>query len=160
MSDIQYRRISHPEDQAFDQVKSLFSDMYIFMQEHGLLLSLAEHGQEKWIQTVKRTVQRFSTVQIASIGDQVIGFAHGALSMTPDYLVNKKIGVVTHIYVMPEYRKQDIAAKLLSGLEEWFDEQQVHSIELQVLAENTGAIEFWKQMGYKKELHQFRKLNQ
>jgi len=160
MSDIQYRRLSHPDDQAFDQVKSLFSDMYIFMQEHGLLLPLAEHGQEKWIQTVKRTVQRFCTVQIAIIGDQIIGFAHGALSMTPDYLGNKKVGVVTHIYVKPEYRKQDIAAKLLSELEEWFDEQQVHSIELQVLVENTRAIEFWKQMGYRKELLQFRKLNQ
>jgi len=160
MSDIQYRRLSHPEDQAFDQVKSLFSDMYSFMQANGLQLPLTEHGQDKWIQTVKRNVQRFSTVQIASKGDHVIGFAHGSLSMTPDYLGNKKVGVVTHIYVKPEYRKQDIAAILLSGLEEWFDEQQVHSIELQVLAENRGAIEFWKQMGYHNELLQFRKLNQ
>ncbi len=160
MSDIQYKRLIDPEDHAFEQVKSLFGDMYVFMLENGLLLPLAENGQEKWIQTVKRTVQRFSTVQIASIGDQVIGFAHGALSMTPDYLGNKKVGVVTHIYVKPEYRKQDIAANLLSGLEEWFDEQQVNSIELQVLVENTRAIEFWKQMGYHKELLQFRKLNQ
>lgn len=160
MSDIQYKRLSHPEDQAFDQVTSLFSDMYNFMQENGLQLALAEHGQEKWIQTVKRTVQRFSTVQIASKGELVIGFAHGSLSMTPDYLGNRKVGVVTHIYVKPEYRKQDIAASLLSGLEEWFDEQQVHSIELQVLAENVGAIEFWKRMGYFKELLQFRKLKQ
>jgi len=159
MSEIQYKQIDNPDDKVIEQVSVLFSDMYDYMQQNGLVISLEADGAGKWINSVKRTLNRFSTLQIAQIENEVIGFAHGALSMTPDFLGNKKVGVVTHIFVKPAHRKQNIAAQLLSGLEKWFELQQVHSIELQVLAGNAGAIEFWQQMGYENELFQFRKMN-
>ncbi len=158
MNKIHYKQIQDPEDQDLKQVALLFAEMYTYMQEYGLMLQLEKDGVDKWMLSLKRTLKRFTTVEVAFHGSDMIAFAHGALSMAPDYLGNKKIGVVTHIYVRPEYRKQKIAKALLEKLEHWFIEQQVHSIELQALSENTTAIDFWKEMGYANELIQFRKM--
>jgi GNAT superfamily N-acetyltransferase len=159
MTDIRYAPVEDHEDKALEQVKRLFSDMYSHMDEHGLMLELDPDGAEKWMLSLKRTLGRFAVLQLACKGEQVIGFAHGSISLTPDYLGNKKIGVVTHIYVMPDYRSKKVATRLLDGLEDWFRDQQVHSIELQVLSQNLEAMNFWRKMGYKSELFQFRKLN-
>ena len=42
-------------------------------------------------------------------------------------------------------------------LEKWFLEKKVHSIEAQVLIENTHSIQGMKKMGYQPELFQARK---
>jgi ribosomal protein S18 acetylase RimI-like enzyme len=159
MSDIIYRQIDDASDPAVGQVKNLFKEMYAYMQDQGLMLELDHEGPEKWIGSVKRTLKRFATLQVAFHDDEAIGFAHGSLGMTPDYLGSRKIGVVTHIYVKPAYRSRKIATKLLEGLEHWFGGQQVHSIELQVLSQNLEAMNFWRKMGYTSELFQFRKIN-
>jgi GNAT superfamily N-acetyltransferase len=159
MTEIRYRHIEDPEDKALEQVKQLFSDMYSNMREHGLILELAPGGAEKWIVSLKRTLKRFAVLQVAYKDEEIIGFAHGALSLTPDYLGNKKIGVVTHIFVKPDYRSKKVATRLLDGLEDWFMDQKVHSIELQVLSQNLEAMNFWRKMGYRSELFQFRKVN-
>lgn len=159
MSDIVYRKIDDASDPVMGQVENLFKEMYAYMQDHGLMLELDKDGPEKWIGSVKRTLKRFATLQVAYHDDEAIGFAHGALGMAPDYLGSKKIGVVTHIYVKPAYRSRKIATGLLEGLEQWFRDQQVHSIELQVLSRNLEAMNFWRKMGYTSELFQFRKIN-
>jgi GNAT superfamily N-acetyltransferase len=159
MTEIKYRHIEDPEDMALDQVRQLFSEMYSHMREHGLMLELDAGGAEKWIASLKRTLKRFAVLQVAGNGEEIIGFAHGSLSLTPDYLGSKKIGVVTHIYVIPEYRSKKVATRLLDGLEDWFRGQKVHSIELQVLTQNLEALNFWRKMGYKSELFQFRKIS-
>ena len=160
MDNIQLRQIDSSDDRTLNHVASLFSEMYQYMEEHGLMINLTDDGPDKWINSLKRTLNRFSILVVAEDGGQPVGFAVGALSVTPDYLGNRKVGVVTHIFVRPEFREQKIATELLSKLEQWFKEKKVHSIELQVLAENDDAIDFWKRMGYENELYQFRKLNQ
>ena len=159
MTEIEYRRIEEPEDRVLEQVKQLFNDMYSQMHDHGLMLDLDPDGADKWIISLKRTLGRFAVLQIACQGEEVIGFAHGSLSLAPDYLGSKKIGVVTHIYVKPDYRSRKVATGLLDGLENWFKNQKVHSVELQVLSQNLEAMNFWRKMGYKSELFQFRKIN-
>ena len=159
MDNIQFRQIDSSEIRTLNQVASLFSEMYKYMEDLGLMINLADDGTEKWINSLKKTLNRFSILVVAEDEGQTVGFAVGALSVTPDYLGNRKVGVVTHIFVRPKFREQKIATELLGKLEEWFEERKVHSIELQVLAENDDAIDFWKRMGYENELYQFRKLN-
>ena len=154
---VQIREVLAKDDPAFEKVEVLFSDMYDYMSGTGLNIDLAEEGAASWLKGVVQGLGRFGTLHIASIHDKLIGFAHGSIRLTPDYLGSRKVGVITHIYVDGEYQGKGVGEKLVRALEEWFRDKQVHSVELQVLASNKAGIAFWEKLGYPLELYQHRK---
>ena len=154
---MQIREILAKDDPAFEKLESLFSDMYIYMSGSGLNIDLAEDGAATWLKGVVQGLGRFGTLQVAGIQEKIIGFAHGSIRLTPDYLGSKKVGVITHIYVDREHRGEGVGEKLVKELEKWFKTKEVHSVELQVLAGNKTGIAFWEKLGYPLELNQHRK---
>ena len=132
--------------------------MYDDMLGHGLMLTLAGDGPQKWLDSVKKSLGRFGVLYISVSEKEISGFAHGSLRLTPDFLGNKKVGVVTHVFVKDVERREGAGKALVSSLEKWFADQQVHSVELQVLSDNLPALDFWKKLGYQTELQQYRKL--
>ena len=158
MAEIKYKLLVDAEDPILGQVKSLFSEMYEGMLDQGLLLPLAVDGPDIWIEGIIPTLGRFGILALAIKGDKLIGFAHGTLKFLPDYLGGHKTGVVTHIFVKPEFRQGNVGQELLDMLEEWLKEKGVHSIEIQVI-EGNDARRFWEKSGYSLELHQYRKFS-
>jgi ribosomal protein S18 acetylase RimI-like enzyme len=77
-----------------------------------------------------------------------VGFAAGNIRLLPNYLGNKKVGYISHVFVTDNYKKQKIGNKLLAELENYFAEKTVKIIELEVLIENNSARKFWEKMGY------------
>ena len=154
------KEITDSQDAALDMVEGLFFDMYEYMKQHGLMLGLADDGQHRWIEAVKKTLGRFAVLLICTVDDEIIGFAHGSIRLSPDYLGNCKIGVITHIHLLNKFRGQGAGIALVRSLEKWFTDQEVHSVELQVLSENHPAIGFWKKLGYHNELLQCRKMKE
>jgi GNAT superfamily N-acetyltransferase len=138
-------------------VAELFTRMYAHMDEMGLTLPLAEGGTAQWLKTAKNTSGKFGIVVLARDGEKSIGFAHGMLKFLPDYLGGHPVGTITHIFVDEDARREGIGRDLVNKLEEWFRVNKVHSIELQVITGNPTAREFWKDLGYKEELLQYRK---
>ena len=157
---INIREITDRDDPAMKSVEKLFIEMYDFMKQHGLILDLATDGSHKWIETVKKSLGRFGVLFICTLNEEDIGFAHGSIRLTPDYLGNRKTGVITHIHLVDKFRGQGAGIALVKSLEQWFSDQKVHSVELQVLSENHPAIGFWKKLGYQNELVQYRKLRE
>ncbi len=155
---ISIRELQDKNDPAFTEVGSLFQSMYAFMQKNGLQLTLAEDGSEKWLKGIKQSLGRFGVIFISSEGDTITGFAHGSIRLAPDYLGNRKLGAITHVFVNAEAREKGSGRALVHALENWFKEKEVHSIELQVLSANKNAIEFWNKLGYPAELIQNRKM--
>lgn len=151
------RELSDRNDPAWEEVEKLFKEMYQFMTDHGLQLPLSENGPAQWIGSVKKGLGRFGIVFVCVDEGEITGFSHGSIRLSPDYLGNKKMGVITHVHVKDEHRKKRSGAALVKALEEWFAKQQVHSIELQVLSANNSAISFWEKLGYNQELYQYRK---
>lgn len=150
--------IKLPDDPAWEEVGALFEEMYHYMSGHGIIISLATDGQEKWLASAQTTAGRFSILLTAYHENRMIGFAQGALKFLPDYLEGNPVGVITHIFVMEGFRETGVGKALLERLEEWFREKKVASIELQVLAGNPAGIKFWEKTGYSKELFQYRKV--
>jgi len=157
MNDIEIIALTDKNDPRFEEVIVLFRQMYKFMDQHGLLMPLADDGENKWIRAVKNTLDKFCTLIIVVHDDKVVGFAHGALRFSPDYLGTLKTGIVTHIFIAPEFRSQDLGSQMLKRLQDWFQQKEAHSIELQVVADNKEAMRFWEKAGYKLELKQYRK---
>lgn len=158
MSDVEIIAFN-PQDQSHvDAVKILFRQYYSYFHTLGIKLRLAEDGEERWMAATLQSVNRMSVLPLALAGGQIVGFAQGALKLLPDYLGAHKAGVVQHVYVQEEYQRKGVAKALVSALEQWFSEKQVQSVELQVIAHNDKALQFWQKMGYEPELQQFRKL--
>ncbi len=158
MNKVEIIELKSADSNEFDAVKELFTQMYGYMDNHGLMLDLAEDGPEKWISSVKNMLGRFAVVPIAQVDGQIVGFAHGALRFTSDYLGSRLVGIVTHIYVMQEFRGSGAGKALADYLESWFVTKKVHSVELQVIHGNQSAIGFWEKLGYSRELIQYRKI--
>jgi GNAT superfamily N-acetyltransferase len=158
MKDFEIIMLNDPADLEFANIKILFRKMYNNMEEHGLMLDLAENGPDKWAGSVRNMLGKFAALPVARSEGRTIGFAHGALRFTTDYLGSRLVGVVTHIYVEPDYRNSGAGKALVESLEGWFTSKKVHSVELQVITGNVEAMNFWERLGYSRELVQFRKI--
>ena len=157
MSDIKIIEITKGS-QIMDQVEDLFADLYDYMEDTGLQMPLVDGGEKKWRNSIEKLVGgRFGILLGAISNEKLIGFSHGAIRYSADYLGGLMVGYITHLFVMPEFRSSRIGYKLLSDVEDWFDSKGVHSYELQVLCDNSLGIRFWEKMGYKRELLQMRK---
>lgn len=158
MSDIKIIDVNK-NDPYLDAVIPLFVKLYQHMEDTGMLLSLAEKGEEKWRISLDNMVGgRFGILKVALLNNTIIGFIHGVVRYTPDYLGGLKVGYLTHIFVDHEFREKNVGRRLVEELENWFKTKNVHSYELQVLYHNNLGINFWESVGYKKELLQMRKL--
>ncbi len=157
MDDLQIRNIDQLPPELEKELAILFIEMYIEMRDSGLMLDLADDGVVKWLKSLKNTLDRFTKLYMVFYDSIPVGFASGSLAITNDYIGSKKIGIINHVFVLKEHRGGQLARQMVNRLEEWFKAMKVHSIELQVLFNNTGAIEFWEKMNYSTELLQMRK---
>jgi len=143
-----------PDDnqETFDEIARLFKDMYAFMAEKGLHISLATNGENLWLNSIKKTLNKLNVIYYAVIDNQIVGFSAGNIRLMPAFLGSKKIGFISHVYVTPETREKGTGINLASSLEAWFHNQHVDGIELEVLHLNEGAVKFWQKMGYTHDL--------
>ena len=157
MGKLDYIRLEQPDDPDWNVVGELFTLMYGRMGEMGLMLPLSESGTEKWLKTTRNTSGKYGLVVLAKDEGKAVGFAHGLIKFLPDYLGGFAVGSITHVYVDDDARRLGIGKALVNILEDWFRMKKVHSIELQVISGNPTAKKFWKNLGYKEELLQYRK---
>ena len=158
MREYKVRMVNDCDDPILHQLPLLFDAMYDEFIQMGIILNPVQDAADRWINALRNTLGRFGALLIAVEKDDLVGFAHGALSMAPDYLDAGKIGVITHIFVTKEARGKGLAIKMVKELENWFRDKGVHSVELQVLSGNYTGITFWEKSGYSGELIQYRKL--
>lgn len=145
------------KEEQWKEIGLMFNEMYDYMGSHGLLIGLSPEGAADWLGSVRKTAGRFSCLLFASVNGQPAGFAFGALKYLPDYLGGDLTGVVTHVFVRDAFRSEGIGRLLMAKLEEWFLARNAVSVELQVVAENRKAMEFYEELGYLHELNQYRK---
>jgi len=81
--------------------------------------------------------------------DKPVGVAHGALRHEYVYGANDKLkGYLEAIYVLPEYRKNKIAAGLVRILERWASRLGCLEMASDCLLDNTDSYNFHLRIGY------------
>jgi len=81
---------------------------------------------------------------------QIIGF--GLASIKKELMYDTIYGQIDEIYVLPAYRRQKIAKRLVDDLVNWFNEKHDTSVvNVYVDLENELALEFWEGVGLERE---------
>jgi len=83
---------------------------------------------------------------IAETDGKIAGFAHILESKTEPYesIVQSSYATCVDLYTSPEYRKRGVGASLVDAMKEWAISRNLKYIQLNVLAENENAINFYK----------------
>lgn len=62
--------------------------------------------------------------------------------------VQHRFGYIADLWVEEAYRKQGVAPHLLEKAYEWFKEQGVSRVQIEVDVENQSGLKFWEQAGF------------
>lgn len=121
-------------------------------------LSIGMHFQaddtsvEAWIASFSRTLGRFSFLWVAEQEGEVSAFLLGRLKRTPAYLGGVMVGEISDLYVSDKLRGQGIGKQLVTTATHHLKSQNVHSIEVQIMAQNKSGLAFWNSLGFQNDV--------
>ncbi|WP_226006218.1 GNAT family N-acetyltransferase [Natrinema salinisoli] len=101
-------------------------------------------------ETMRETLAAYQVndgLLVARAGETIVGFAsvtveHGSLELDTDR------GLLSNIYVKPDYRDRGIGTALLEAAEESLARRGVDVMLLEVMADNESARRFYRREGY------------
>jgi ribosomal protein S18 acetylase RimI-like enzyme len=87
---------------------------------------------------------------VAEVSGSAVGFVHGIVRDTPaiPILVPRRYAIVDSIGVKSDFRGSGIGRMLVQRIHAWAIAKGASAIELNVHAFNTGAVSFYRKLGY------------
>lgn len=89
--------------------------------------------------------------------ERLVGVVQATLWEESGMVKGVKTVCLDNIYVLPEYRRRGIAAKLFAKVESWAKEQGAIRLDLHAWDFNKGAIALYKTMGMAPQRYVFEK---
>ena len=139
------------------RVAVLWAALDRFHREIGLGFPESDDPAQAWVDSFSRTLGRFSFLWLAEREGQPVAFVLARLKRAPSYLGGAMVGEISDLYVSEDARGAGLAARLVELAEAQLRKNGVHSIEVQILAQNDGGRAFWHKQGYADDLIQVRK---
>ena len=95
---------------------------------------------------------------VAADNYNVVGFIHVREMQTPPYgsIIEHRYAEVVDLIVTAQYRRQGIGSSLMDAVKEWSRTRYLDYIELFVLAEASGEIQFYEHEDFKTVSHTMR----
>lgn len=135
----------------FPILMEFYTKLNQFFYQVGYRLPHPENVGEVWLDSFRRTLGRFSRVDIAEIDGRVVGFMLCRIKRVPAYMGGVLVGELSDMWIEPEARRLGIGDKLSRLALNWLREQGVHSVEIQVLRDNEASWKLYERMGFKLE---------
>ena len=118
-------------------------------------LIVNKHGfSSVYVEFLLERIEREDGVMyVAEIENKVVGIVSCVIKHYEKQEVlgrssSSPYGYVTDLFVMPEFRNRDLGAKLMMATEEYFRGKGCDFTTVGMLAQNTGAYDFYKKIGY------------
>lgn len=87
-------------------------------------------------------------VLLALHEQQIIGCGYGKIvESTPKY-TEALHGYIGFMFVLPNYRGQNVGGQIIEQLKLWFVSQQIKEVILEVYEQNPNAIKAYKKVGF------------
>jgi ribosomal protein S18 acetylase RimI-like enzyme len=119
-----------------------------------------DHVGQAWLESFQRTLGRFSVLYVAEMKGQMAGFTLGRIKRVPPHRGGVLVGEISDIWVDPQARRFGVGEHLTQLAVDWLMEQNVHSVEAQVLDGNNPSWYLFDKLGFQAELRQVRLLNE
>ena len=146
--------LRHATVEDFERIRPMWHALYEHQFEHGMLLRLPEGAYDAWLKSIQPFLGRFASVVLSELNGEIVGFVAGRIRTLPPYFGASTIGAISEVFVSDQHRGRGIGQRLLAFALQWFEEQQIRRIELQVVAGNPDGIRFYRQLGWHEELLQ------
>jgi ribosomal protein S18 acetylase RimI-like enzyme len=133
----------------------VLSQMYTKLNDHlfglGYNLPRPENIGQAWLESFQRTLGRFSNAWVAEVDQKVVGFILCRIKRLPAYMGGVMVGELSDEWIEAEVRRLRIGDQLCRIALDWLRQQNVHSVEIQVLVPNEASWKMLSQMGFKLE---------
>ena len=96
-------------------------------------------------------------VVVVTIKDDIVGMVIGKIEKSLRVMRHTRVGHITGLYVLPKYRKKEVASGLVSETISWFQEKEVNHYSLEVYNKNLPALALFKKMGFKECIVKMKK---
>jgi len=156
-ADQQAFSITSADVASLEQLRTPWADFYAEQQSMGLLAPIPADGFDRWVQSFAGTLGRFSVIFIARGTDGAVGFVAGRLRQQPPHYGGGMAGLISDLYVQPDAQGHGLGRQLIDTCIDWFRSQRVSRLELQVVAGNHNAAEFYAHVGWHVEFLQLVK---
>ena len=140
----------------FPAVESMYAKLDDLLRKYTYAFPAVENVSHLWLDMFRRTLGRFSVLYVAEVEGEVVGFIVARIKRVPEYLGGVMVGELKDMWVEKPVRRLGIGEKLLRLAIEWCRQQNVYSVEAQILLGNEPIIQMVEYLGMKKELYQFR----
>jgi GNAT superfamily N-acetyltransferase len=139
------------------KVEQMFYALYEHFREISGRSYLREDSAfEAWSAGYSQGALKSRLVCIAAADGMPVGFAEGSLRVPPAYYEPGVLGLINHLYVVPQQRGKGLAGQLVRRLQGWFESRRVRTVQLHVVRGNQDAVDFWAGRGFETELMQMR----
>lgn len=89
-----------------------------------------------------------SLVLVALDEGKVVGYSYSLINKPSNLEKREKYGCVHDVFITREYRRKGIGEMMFNEIMNWFQSNDVHRVELDVIAQNQVASSFWEKHGF------------
>ncbi len=139
------------DETDFPRLIEFYTKLNEFFYQVGYRLPHPQNVGEVWLDSFRRTLGRFSRVDVAEIDGCVVGFMLCRIKRVPAYMGGVLVGELSDMWIEPEARRLGIGDMLSRLALNWLRQQGVHSVEIQVLRDNEASWKLYERMGFKLE---------
>lgn len=131
-----------------DEVLDLWVELQRTNTEYDPRLTPTSQARQ-WMQDflLSHLKESHCSLFVACKGDAIIGYIFGQILQRPT-LVSQRTGYIADICVHSQFRGRGIGRRLYVRATSWFLEQNIVSVEVQVVRNNPASQAFWRKMGF------------
>jgi len=128
-------------------------ELWYELAKHHQMISprfmLALDGRSRWSKYLRERFSEISTrLIVADEGGEIIGFMLCMLEPNVPIYRERKLGVVSDVYVAEERRRRGVAKAMFDLAVKWFRKNKVRTVRLNVAADNHEARAAWRRLGF------------
>lgn len=118
----------------------------------GLAFPHVDGAAEKWADSFRRTLGRYSFLWLAEQEGKPQAFLLARVKQSPAFLGGVQVGEISDLFVEESLRGSGVASQLVGEAMKKFQELGVHSVEVQIQAGNQAGLDFWLRQEFKIDL--------
>lgn len=136
-------------EEDLDDVVDLWGMLARHHEQISEEFTLAWDGQRKWSKYLRAKFDEISTkLIVAEENSKIVGFMLCLLSPNAPVFKERKVGVVSDVFVLEERRRKGVTKKMLDVAVKWFRKNKVRTVQLGVAHDNLEARAVWRTIGF------------